>query len=1009
MMEGDSLDLSGSSWSLEDSLREISETAASSNRRCCQSIRLTSFDVDTTLAAKLVNILSNKSHRVKNLQFIECTGHIEIVVAVALTSTALESLTITLGNLSSAALDPVAHSIGVGLQTANSNLHTLVLKSASNVFFTLSTAAAFSLQEGLSASNSLECFYMEGCRFAERNAVQALARGLGGLSSLRDVRLTSCFAHNGHPLDDDSIALLIHGIEHNPKLERLNLTGNKCLDRGVAALATLLDRTKIQHLDLSCQCIDEDESMNFSLLVGALGRTSTLQSLELKFNKLSSDRDMAFLAAALMHNTSIKSIGLASNKITNSGLEILASRVPSMQVLRRLALNNNAFDNQGATLLAQAMKENFTISHVICEKSLQSYRDIRYYADLNWCGRMFVKKFASYKPSLWPLILGRATALLGDHISCTQQRQADTIFFLMRQGTPPLQSSQTKWITPPAICSTPGSRQKKKTATRARHRLLSIARDAQIIEKQLMTLPGKLRDLPLIPNERCGRWYLNEFRTSCYFKSTDGHVNIWEFSLKRLNLELLHGVIAKEGGCVIVDSSVRKRLPDSFSRTIPIWATVLNRIVKKYADELGISIVDYRTWDTRFHTPKSIVSKEEHDKMVSLIDARVETLYRSRAIVDPESLVRALTKPLKVVWLNHRGEMYPSNVCVDANAMTSDLDLDDFFLVTCWNPSQYKSQDYKAKKSHIEWIDCPGYFYTPGAADDHESWAHQLTPRLFWEHHATLLRPYQSDDQVDRQIHDIVWREKSNALNAAQDDIRQPAISCDRIGSLNLWVGSRRAGKPPQCWDSFDAILNVTNESYFGHGLPQKSSKFYLQLPVEEGKRDKTELEKWMPVGLVFVIFHLQRGHRILVHCAQGKDRSVAVVIIFICLACELIHPLQLRPDFLSWDLALLRCSLVAERTKSSCDANSVDYAESGLPSELVSSLLLEESRDKLLFWAHGILQRDIADGPLFDKENIRIALHLIRQDREVAEPTRSTMQKINRFLMSSKLYQNGM
>ena len=37
---------------------------------------------------------------------------------------------------------------------------------------------------------------------------------------------------------------------------------------------------------------------------------------------------------------------------------------------------------------------------------------------------------------------------------------------------------------------------------------------------------------------------------------------------------------------------------------------------------------------------------------------------------------------------------------------------------------------------------------------------------------------------------------------------------CDRIGKLNLWIGSRKSGRPPECWNQFDAILNVTTQHY---------------------------------------------------------------------------------------------------------------------------------------------------------------------------------------------------
>lgn len=47
--------------------------------------------------------------------------------------------------------------------------------------------------------------------------------------------------------------------------------------------------------------------------------------------------------------------------------------------------------------------------------------------------------------------------------------------------------------------------------------------------------------LPLVANERCGSWYINPQRKveSAYFKSTDGHTGQWDFSLRRLNTQIL--------------------------------------------------------------------------------------------------------------------------------------------------------------------------------------------------------------------------------------------------------------------------------------------------------------------------------------------------------------------------------------------------------------------------------------------------------------------------------------
>lgn len=62
-----------------------------------------------------------------------------------------------------------------------------------------------------------------------------------------------------------------------------------------------------------------------------------------------------------------------------------------------------------------------------------------------------------------------------------------------------------------------------------------------------------------------------------------------------------------------------------------------------------------------------------------------------------------------------------------------------------------------------------------------------------------------------------------------------------------------------------------------------------------------------MPVGFYFLTQQLQQeGRRVLVHCAQGKDRSVALVLALVALGCPLEYPLRLRQDFGAFDLDTL-------------------------------------------------------------------------------------------------------
>jgi tRNA A64-2'-O-ribosylphosphate transferase len=109
----------------------------------------------------------------------------------------------------------------------------------------------------------------------------------------------------------------------------------------------------------------------------------------------------------------------------------------------------------------------------------------------------------------------------------------------------------------------------KRSALSITNRLNSITADSEFT-----SAVAEAFGLPLVANERCGSWYIppeNKVE-GVYFKSTDGHMNVWSFSLRRLNIQVLD-VVGEYGGyvsiemicvlkaevcrCVIVDSTRR--------------------------------------------------------------------------------------------------------------------------------------------------------------------------------------------------------------------------------------------------------------------------------------------------------------------------------------------------------------------------------------------------------------------------------------------------------------------
>ena len=93
----------------------------------------------------------------------------------------------------------------------------------------------------------------------------------------------------------------------------------------------------------------------------------------------------------------------------------------------------------------------------------------------------------------------------------------------------------------------------KRSALSVHNRLSSIIHDSQFV-----CSVADAYGLPLVANERCGSWYipLDKKGGSVYFKSTDGHMNEWGFSMRRLNLHFLD-VVCKWNGYVMVNCVAR--------------------------------------------------------------------------------------------------------------------------------------------------------------------------------------------------------------------------------------------------------------------------------------------------------------------------------------------------------------------------------------------------------------------------------------------------------------------
>jgi len=409
------------------------------------------------------------------------------------------------------------------------------------------------------------------------------------------------------------------------------------------------------------------------------------------------------------------------------------------------------------------------------------------------------------------------------------------------------------------------------------------------------------------------------------------------------------------------------------------------------------------------------ISQERHDQISNVIDERVRSVIDSKVILDPRSFVRnAPLRPMRCFWVQNNAQH--SNGA-ELSQLYSEIEegktaYSCIVCLSCSDTLRGKNDDQ----------------YISGAGDDEESWSRGLTPSLFWENVDSIIHETSCEEEMNQVITSIVKKAKQGdeEWNGLHSDTKpRPCFTSyfDTIGLSSegsISIGTRRAGRPPDCWEHFDAVVNVTTMEYEEISSAKKAlpeGKFYLQLPVKEGKRDKSELENWMAVAMLFIGVNLKEKRRILIHCAQGMDRSVAIAMAALCLYHHFLGDIDTSCSSLhSWCARNMSYAsfqaFIDKHNSHPVEINETigdeTYLRSGIPLEQAQLCKGREGRDIFLSYLKSISSNEDASKCGQDKEcfatkdTLRLALMKVQQYRAKACPTRSTMQKLNRFFMSS-------
>ncbi|KAL2813253.1 tRNA A64-2'-O-ribosylphosphate transferase [Aspergillus granulosus] len=341
--------------------------------------------------------------------------------------------------------------------------------------------------------------------------------------------------------------------------------------------------------------------------------------------------------------------------------------------------------------------------------------------------------------------------------------------------------------------------------------------------------------LPLIANERCGSWYIPpEIKTgSAYFKSTDGHTGQWDFSFRRLNLQILP--IAREhGGCIIVDSTRRgKLMPDALSKTIPIWCAVFNRAL--FPSESTYHSVQL---------PPNYLGASEESQIEQRIDAFMHSLKSLK--LDLDDLRQQLGKPIRIAWAN-RTYFHPTDL----------LKGKDYNLFVLCSASK-----------RVQGAEISEGGYIQGAGDDSEAWAHGLTPPVFWAHKPMLLT--QAEEDLPEVIEKLIREHRQQSSNH-QATLVAP--------TRNLYISQA----DPSLVDSglYDLVIDCNGKAEATGGSPK-----HLILGCVSSKQGGRDLRNHLDRVRTFVNSQLgsDSSRSLLVMCESGKDLSAGTLLSILCL-----------------------------------------------------------------------------------------------------------------------------
>ena len=181
--------------------------------------------------------------------------------------------------------------------------------------------------------------------------------------------------------------------------------------------------------------------------------------------------------------------------------------------------------------------------------------------------------------------------------------------------------------------------------------------------------------------------------------------------------------------------------------------------------------------------------------------------------------------------------------------------------------------------------------YIQGAGDDSEGWSNGLTPFLFWRHHNLFLAA------VEEDIPDLIQK-----ISIADQDINFKTDDAVRVAPTRLYIGTVSSVARAERYDGI-VICRGSAPCELDQDLKDDSARKILDLLCGDGKIGSRALRSQLPRIPPFIASLPDSGSppKILFVCPTGKDLSVGVALVVLCLFFDQTCKLRSCSSFCSF------------------------------------------------------------------------------------------------------------